>query len=157
MTNFVMIATTHTLTGLAIGSQVENIPAIIILGILSHFVLDALPHLDEEEIEQKYSRKVALIIASFDILVSVLILLLAIYKLNRVPALNLVVGALAGNFIDLIDNVPGIKGYLKKLPVFKQIHFIHGVVQRPGKRYRFVLGIPIQFIIIGLSIYLIVK
>lgn len=41
-----MALTTHLLVGAAIGSQVHSLAAIFILGLISHFVLDRLPHWD---------------------------------------------------------------------------------------------------------------
>lgn len=41
-----MILTPHLLIGAAIGAKTHNLGMIIILGILSHFILDKLPHWD---------------------------------------------------------------------------------------------------------------
>jgi hypothetical protein len=39
-----MILSVHLLAGAAIGSKVKNYWAILVLALLSHFILDALPH-----------------------------------------------------------------------------------------------------------------
>ena len=41
-----MIATNHAVTGALIGASVHSAPLAIVLAVLSHFVLDAVPHYD---------------------------------------------------------------------------------------------------------------
>lgn len=49
-----MIITPHLLIGAAIGAKVKNIGWIIILGIISHIILDKIPHWDYGEKLEKF-------------------------------------------------------------------------------------------------------
>ena len=44
-----MIITPHLLVGAAIGAKTHNLGLIIILGLLSHLILDKIPHWDYGE------------------------------------------------------------------------------------------------------------
>lgn len=41
-----MVLTPHLIVGAAIGARIQSLGLIVILGILSHFILDKLPHWD---------------------------------------------------------------------------------------------------------------
>jgi len=152
-----MIAVAHTLAGSAIASEVESLPIIIILGIVSHFALDALPHLDEAELEKKYNYKAALAAGFFDFLISILLVILIIIKVKKLSFLPLLLAVLAATSIDLLDNMPVLSNYLHALPFFKQLHNFHQKIQEPGMKYRFSLGIITQAVVIGISIYFLLK
>jgi hypothetical protein len=51
-----MILLVHMIFGAAIGSAVKNVPAAIILAVLSHYFLDTLPHI-EYNVENVKNRK----------------------------------------------------------------------------------------------------
>lgn len=152
-----MIAVAHTLTGCAIASQVGNLPAIVILGLVSHFALDAIPHLDEKELKKKFSYKVAIIVGAFDVLISVfLVYLIFLYKSDIGPW-ALILGALSATIIDLFDNSPYLKSYLRPLPVFKQIHYLHEKIHKPGEKYKYIFRVLSTAVVIGISLWIIVK
>lgn len=105
-----MTFTTHLLTGAAIGATTGNIPAAFIGGLVSHFILDSIPHIDAGWIEAqpnigqtKWSKKLwtAVIVD-----VAVGTLLFTLVTPPSVHALPLVAGGIGGLFPDLFDNVP---------------------------------------------------
>jgi len=44
--NYTMVLTPHILVGAAIGAKTQNLGLIVILAIISHFILDRIPHWD---------------------------------------------------------------------------------------------------------------
>src|SRR6476469_9807431 len=67
-----MTATNHVLTGALIGLTVHSNPVLaIILALISHFVLDALPHYGDEN----HIRKKFIVVLSYDLLLASMILI----------------------------------------------------------------------------------
>lgn len=52
-----MIITPHLLLGAAIGAKIKHFGWIIVLGIVSHFILDKIPHWDYEVGLKKFSKQ----------------------------------------------------------------------------------------------------
>ena len=106
--NIIMLLTPHTLVGASIGASIQNIPLIIVLGISSHFVLDAIPHFDwgtwhnyEKDFQLEAKDYILLIC---DIMLAT-VLFYWVWNANNFDYLMLL-GAFCAVLPDLIDNVP---------------------------------------------------
>lgn len=154
-----MLAINHTLVGAAIGSQTDNIPVTVGLCIASHFVLDFLPHVDPgTEINGKEMRfTTKYFLAGIDVLASLIIIFLVLKlrpELNKATVITGVVAALA---VDIIFNVPFWMSWFRKTRPFSKIHNFHELIHKPLQKYQFSIGIPLQILIIVVSIWLLLK
>ena len=102
-----MLMTVHAIVGAAIGQQVDNIYLSFIIGFLSHFVLDLIPHGDSELIDGYYKkekvRKMIGLVVIDAIAMAVLILLLFSYKsadfTNKYSVIFGILGSILPDFI----------------------------------------------------------
>ena len=168
-----MIITPHALAGSAVSNILtNNIFVAFLLGIIIHFILDAIPHFDQGTIRYKSNepdRKPGwgtnhdaelsaswpswvYITVVIDIIITVLIYFLLLNKLDNFPVI--LAGALGGISIDLIDN-PVFSLY--KLPVFNQLHWLHHKIHFDLPKRFWFWGIPIELIIIGGSLWYLLK
>jgi len=154
-----MLFTPHVLAGAAVGAVAASLglPAVFGIAVVSHVILDQIPHTDNVLLENPGSdtySKDDFISVSTEVIVGILILIYFLFiSSNPVP---LLIGAIGGVAIDLIDNVPFWKG-IRKWPVFKQLHQFHdffdGAVKKRGK----IIGIMTQFLIIVVSVVILMK
>lgn len=155
-----MLALNHALVGAAIGSQFSSLPTVIVLGLFSHFVLDALPHVDQGiKIKGKevFTRRFGYISATVELVIVALILYSIFDFRPNLNWINIVVGAFSAILIDLVYNAPFWGKWMQKRPVLKEIYWFHEVIQEFFVKFQFSLGIPIQiFLIIG-SLWLLLK
>jgi uncharacterized membrane protein len=155
-----MLAINHTLVGAAIGSETNNIPVVVGLAVASHFVLDALPHIDqglEKDGNEIFKFNTKYLLASIDVAVSLVLvaLILALRpSLNWIP---IVVGAISGLSVDLVFNVPLWENFMKRAPILQSIYRFHEAIQEPLKKYRFIFGIPIQTILAIISLVVLLR
>jgi hypothetical protein len=107
-----MILTPHILVGAAIGAKTQNLGLIVILGILSHFILDKIPHWDYQCLGIKNFKKTKNFKALFfnflkiaiDGLIGLLIVLLVIWQKN-ILNLNYLPFILFGIFTCLLPDI----------------------------------------------------
>ena len=153
-----MLLTPHALVGGAIGASTDNLLYIIVLAILSHFVLDAVPHFDwgtwhnnkNFELETKDYLLVAGDIA--------LLLIFTYFLWDNIKANpNIAVGGFFAILVDLIDNVPFWKDYVRKLPVFSQMHSLHRKIHFELKMKNWYWGVLTQIVIIIMAVIVIIK
>lgn len=156
-----MLALNHTLVGAAIGSQIDNIPAVIGLSVASHFVIDALPHLDQglekKDGKDHFKFRTKYLLASIDIALALVMLAFILsFKsgLNKTP---IIVGAVSGLSIDIIFNVPLWQKWVKKTWPLSAIARFHELIHQPFKRYQYSVGIPLQIIIVIISLWVLLK
>jgi hypothetical protein len=71
-----MTATNHYITGVAIATLIPNPAVALPLALLSHFVLDALPHFGDSKYHQKLRAFALIWLSDFIILISMLCLTL---------------------------------------------------------------------------------
>jgi len=128
-----MLVTAHSLTGAFIGKEVGYPPLAFLLGFISHFILDAIPHNDgpddavvRGENEPMSSAQYAIVAA--DIALTIIVM---IYFLNRGEATpGFIWGAIGAVLPDFVDNTPFWSTTVRKLPVFKQFHIFHHGLQK---------------------------
>jgi len=168
-----MLITPHALAGSALSSAItNNVFVAFFISMSLHFVLDAIPHFDQGTLRYKFNEpnrkagwgtehleenstswpKWVYVSAVVDFIIAVLIYFLLLSKALNFPVL--LAGGLGGISIDLIDN-PVVSFY--KLPVFSQLHFLHHKVHFDLPQRYWYWGIPLQIIIIGGSLWYLLK
>lgn len=150
-----MILLPHLLIGAAIGAKVQNLPAVFILGIISHFIADKLPHweyLDKELTELKTAREWLAFFTKviLDFGLGVLIIFYFFWQSPLWPAVAL--GAIAGVLPDFLVFLNYLFPKTKILESYRKFH--HQSHLKKG-RYKLFLSLFSEALIILLMIYLI--
>jgi len=153
-----MLLTPHALVGGAIGASTDNLVYIIVLAIMSHFVLDMVPHFDwgtwHDKKDFQLETKDYLLLAGD---VALLLILSSLLWDNITNNPNIVIGAFFAVLVDLIDNVPFWKDYLRKLPFFGKLHKFHEAIHFRLKMKYWYWGVITQVLVIALAIFVILK
>lgn len=143
-----MFLTVHASIGALIGQQISSPLWAFILGLISHFLLDLIPHgdraiLPKEKIEEKI--KLFLIIASVDFII--MISFLGFFYLRGIFTNPIVIGsAVLGSILP--DFLNGIYYLLKNNQFFKTFHHFHGLIHDLIKKeLSFATGLVFQIII----------
>jgi hypothetical protein len=154
-----MLALNHTLVGAAIGSQINNLPVVVGLGVASHFVLDFLPHVDPgTKFKGKKLRSVIkYFLAGVDVFISLLILILVLMLRPQLNRTTIITGAVTALLMDIIFNVPFWMSWFRSAWPFSKIHQFHELTHKPLKKYQYSLGIPLQIIIVIISLWLLLR
>ncbi|MFH0952489.1 MAG: hypothetical protein V1838_04935 [Patescibacteria group bacterium] len=111
-----MFGTTHASVGIVISQHVDKPLNIFLLAILSHFILDFIPHGDErlyhdEEWKENKKYKRVTIITAID-LTLLITMTLILYSTNDLPRMALISAGIIGSTLpDLLNQV---------LPVFHE-------------------------------------
>lgn len=155
-----MIITPHLLAGSALATATTNsIPIAFLIGFLLHFLLDAVPHVDpgtflNPERDENKPWPTWLYIYAAAEFVFVWLLVIVLFK-NRPNFDIIMMGGLGGIFVDIIDNNPF--RFLRRLPLLKQIHFLHTKLHYDLPASKWFWGLITQLIIIGLSLWVLLK
>lgn len=149
-----MLSTPHLLAGAAIGTLISNLPLVIILALISHYSFDLLPHLDQGSLN--LSRRKTYFWAIIDILVAVVIFYL-LFRIGKVGGDLIWWGAGVAIFPDFLDNLPLFSDWLHQYWPFSKIFAFHEYLQEPGKRYQFTWGIISQIVVVGISLWILLK
>ena len=149
-----MILTSHVLAGAAAGKAVGNPWAAVLLGILLHYILDAIPHVDAGLLAKNKKLKYA--IASIDVIISFALLLYAFNFKQQFNNGAILFGGIGAIIPDALDNLPYFSDRLHKISFFNKIYLFHEKIQYFSKKERvnIPLGITTQIIIILMSIYI---
>lgn len=119
-----MLGSTHIIVGGAVAQSTGNYPLGLSLAFLSHFVLDAIPHLDFEVAEDKNPKPYQYILASLDSLLGFAILIYLGYTLLDLNLSLLLWGGFFGLVVDLWLHVPIWKKYTRKIwPGLYKFHY----------------------------------
>jgi len=148
-----MLLATHALAGAIIGNLVNNAFIAFLLGLISHFLIDAIPHLDFPKYKKgndmkklKYNGKPLSKFQFNLILLNIILSVLALIYLflrgeNTAPY---VMGILGAVIIDIPDDFPFLNEKYKNTAPFKYIYNFHMKIQtiQPPKS----IGIFTQYI-----------
>lgn len=160
-----MITLAHVLVGgataVAVAQVTPNPIVITVVAAASHFVMDAIPHLDVPPAAPRTQEGNIVYTPAIwtqvflDVLISgILVFALWLYGYGFPDLSPFILGAFGGFLPDLIDNVPFWNKPLRKLPGFKQFHAFHEQIHHfweksyPMHKY-YVLGILTQLVAIG--------
>ena len=139
-----MVITPHLLAGAAIGTHSPNVWVAFCLGLISHYLLDALPHceyLDDIKIS-KFSQLVKIFI---DFIIGAIIVLIISWPL-KIIIISGIIGALLPDFIEFF-----YKNF--KIRLFRPLSLFHYKIHY-YKRVSFLKGSIPQVIIVAISIFL---
>ena len=154
-----MLATSHLLAGAAVGTAIGNPLLAFILGYISHFLLDALPHFDpglyrkrkaDGSLPEEFAR-FEYPIAAIDVLLGVF-LTMYFWHLHAESS-ALLFGALGGLLPDLFDNVPFWNKQVWKINFLHSMAKLHQTIHFPVlPRNLILVGIPVQLLVFALTI-----
>lgn len=116
----------HALVGAALATATTSPTVAFLLGFVSHFLLDAIPHFEPGTLadlsEDSNEWPVWVYVWIFaEIAASVLLIYLLFHQ--RWDANLIYWGAFGGIFVDLVEHSP--LAVLRPLPFFKQLHWLH--------------------------------
>jgi len=144
-----MILTAHIITSGTVGELIGNPAGAFVVGIILHFILDAIPHYDTVDKIPQFSRR-QIAFTTTEIIIGILMLLFVIrLPLNR-TILNSAFawGALGGMIPDLLDNVPFWEKRFQATKIGSKFHHFHCTIHK--KQPSFFVGMTIQIITIVL-------
>ena len=154
-----MFLTVHATVGITVGQASGNIWLAFIAGLLSHFVLDIIPHGDDNLIEdknklsEKESNKLFKLGIIDGLIMSVLVSILYLQNQITLPILALsgVIGSILPDFIQGLY-------LIFKTPLLNRYFIFHGDIHFAlfKKGVSFKVGLLIQGIILVLASILIV-
>ncbi len=161
-----MIFTPHIVVGAIIGAKTHNLGLIIILGLLSHFILDMIPHWEYHSEGIKNYRKIkdfrAFILTLFKITIDGLIGLLIVFtmvelrgSINARYLLFILIGVFVSVLPDILLGFARIFGEGKLSE--KYIHFhskiIHQHKEKEGKITFLSLFTEILTVVLGIIFF----
>ena len=143
-----MLLATHSISAGVMGEKLDDPILAFLLGIVLHFVLDAIPHFDTTDAGKLTPRQLLLIL--IDGLIGLMILYLIFHRSEH--RISLMAGVAGGILPDLLDNIPLWEKQFRKTKFGKLFHHWHDIIQR--KKLKPLWGIAVQVLIIILSVYL---
>lgn len=157
-----MIAAPHMIVGAILGDLITNYPLAFLAGFASHFIFDAIPHLEHSTFWKKGERKEFHLTKGeyFFIFSEILIGLLIVlwFFLSRSKNWAILIGAFGAILPDFIDNVPFWSPFLRKFPIFKQFHQVHNFIHhRKMDPKNWIFGLIVYIIIIGIFMWVIIS
>lgn len=149
-----MILTPHMLVGAAIASRIHNLWIILILGIILHFLADALPHWQyEKDPDNLPSEKIPFFVfkVSLDLVLGSIIIW---WLLGSSP---LRFYAFFGAFVSLLPDGFTLLNILshQKLGILNKFHSFHKKVNIFENKNSPIWGVIVEVLIVVLSIYFI--
>lgn len=147
-----MLITPHLLAGAVIADKVGSFSwPVVALALLSHFMLDAIPHRDE--IDKNHLSRKQIVAVLVDFVVGIILLWLVFRGTNiALIAFGVVMGILP----DIVDNLPIFLKSLSKTKWWQAYHRFHSNIQQTKPSW--VVGLLTQFlVIVGLLLWLNVK
>lgn len=159
-----MILTPHIIVGAAIGAKTQDLGLIVILGLLSHIILDKIPHWDYDLPavfrEFRKNKKIKPLLSDFikmaiDITIGLLIVFLIIWYKNFLN-FDYLPFILFGIFISLLPDIILGFAFLFRNKIAKKINkisdFLHYKINKKQKEGKITfLGLITQIIVIIIS------
>ncbi len=147
-----MLLSIHAAAGALIGQQTNNPILAFILGFASHFALDAVPHGDQDWIEDykgddKSRAKRIIFLVGLDAVILLGLLVSQFFYRSLTPTLNIASGILGGILPDFLVGCHELSDKLFKN--FYQLHFkMHDLlnIKQPST----VQGIVFQAVVLGI-------
>jgi hypothetical protein len=156
-----MLSTPHLLVGAAVGTVAAplGLPTVFLLALLSHFILDMVPHSDEYLLDNPGHKKIMPVDyaqVTLDIVVgSLFVLYVAGY--HSVNPTAVIIGALGAVTPDLINNVPFWSPTINTWPVIKQFGQLHQAVDGSMQDKHKLFGVVTQFTVIILAVMVMLR
>jgi hypothetical protein len=147
-----MLLSIHAATGALIGQQTNNPVLAFILAFASHFALDAIPHGDQDWIEDykgddKFRAKRIIFLVALDAVILLILLVSQFFYRSLTPTLNIASGILGGILPDFLVGCHELSDKLFKN--FYQLHFkMHDLIK--AKQPSTMQGVVLQAVILGI-------
>lgn len=156
-----MLSTPHLLAGAAIGSTVGGPGTAFAFGLLSHLLLDMVPHADSDLLDVPGPggiRPVDYFPVALDIVLGAVSVAYFAFSQNHISE-NVMAGALGAITPDMVSLVPFWSPTLIKIPVFKQLHQLHMWLgyKNTGKRQGMLFGVLTQFVVLILAVTILMR
>lgn len=156
-----MLSTPHLLAGAAIGSTVGGPATAFAFGLLSHLLLDMVPHADSDLFDtpgQGKITKAEYIPVALDIALGAVSVAYFAFSQNHISE-NVMAGALGAITPDMVSLVPFWSPTLIKVPLFKQLHQLHMWLgyKNIGKRKGMLFGVLTQFAVLILAVTILMR
>lgn len=150
-----MTISPHFFAGAAAATFTTNPLVAFLLGIIIHFLLDMLPHTDPGLFNKKKDGWPVwlYVYCAVEFAVTIAVFVFLFYKRTDFTIIG--IGGLGGIFPDILENAP-IKS-LNNLPVLKQISWFHNAIHFSLEKKDWYLGLPIEIIVLGGSIWFLLK
>lgn len=153
-----MLLATHSLVGAFIGQEVGYPPLAFLLGIISHLLLDSIPHADgpDDKVGSKETDPVSFLQYAV-VFIDIALGAIAIFYLISSGEIgqSAIWGAAGGIFPDFVDNVPFWSPKLRELfSPLKKFHLFHAKIQM--KKLSVAGGLILQYAIAILFLVLII-
>ena len=152
-----VVITPHALVGAGLATSTDNYYLAFLLGFISHFFVDMIPHLDPGTFfvhkNQKWPTWVY--VYTFSEIIIFPIIFYFLFR-NRADFAIIGVGALGGIGVDLVDSNPFIY-FLRKWPVFRQLHWLHDKLHFFIKAKYWYWGLLNELIVTGGMIWYLLK
>ena len=124
-----------------------------------HFIIDAIPHIDPGtffNIPENKDKSWPLWIYIFAVSEFIIIWTIIILLFQNKPEFGIImIGGLGGITVDILDNNPF--RFLRNWPIIKQVHWLHKLVHHDLGSDKWYWGIFSQIIIIGGSLWYLLK
>lgn len=140
-----MFLAPHTVTALWITTKVTDPLLVFVLSIISHFLLDIIPHGDEEIGDKIKTRRGKLMfmlkVSSFDILISIALVYFYFFRHPQADSMLIYAAVLGAWLPDILwSSIETFK--IKSLMWFVRFHTkVHFLINYP---YPLTYGIPVQ-------------
>jgi len=119
-----MVLTPHILVGAAVGTQVSNIWVAFLFGLISHYLIDFLPHWDYLDVFKINNYK-HIIKVSLDLIIgTVLVLSLTWSEFNIIIIFSAIFGSLLPDFLNGISMNFEFKWLKLHTQMHYKIHFL---------------------------------
>jgi len=157
--NILMTIIPHALTGAAAAALSENYFLAFWLGFVSHFVLDALPHLEPKHLVTKNhdGTKTWSVWLYVFVLAEIIFTIVFFYLIRHHPDFNILIfGLLGGLFPDMIVNNPFLQ-WLRPKPIFKQFFSLHDTIHLDLDLKFWPISFIVETLLIGGAIWYLLK
>jgi len=144
-----MLIGTHIIVGSVAGLALDNPLGALFLGLISHLLLDTIPHFDTVDDNIFTKRQITIVAA--ELIVAILLIYSLVWRHTGLTA-PIILGSIGGFLPDCLDNVPVLKDYFRRTKFGALFHYWHERWHRKQK----VISIAIltQSFIAALFLYL---
>lgn len=147
-----MLLATHSIVAASAGEAVGNPVYAFLLGIVIHFVLDAIPHYDTTDDGMWTTRQYLLV--AIDAIIGLLVLGFIFFGYSTHKA-AFVCGAVGGILPDLLSSLPPVKAAIIKTSPGRAFQKFHESIQRIDVTP--IPGVAVQLVLSIISIYLLFR
>jgi len=154
-----LIATAHLLVGGVIGSLTEDPLLVFLYAFFSHYLLDALPHI-EPGIWRKTKREKGEALERWEYYFVLLDLIVGVALLVWLTADKyhfklILLGAFAAILPDILDHLPLFSRYLKRQGWYSWLFRLHeGIHFSTAFRWRYLVILPFLLVVVYAIIWL---